>query len=115
MPDGPYVWDEARRAVELRFRSGDYVIQVAAAGSPGTAEIARAAADGSGWRSRYYYSREPALSFTVSADAAAQVFVTLLAPAPASVHIDAERTIHVTAGGRAYRVAADGTVTDAAA
>ena len=65
------------------------MIQVATAGAPAAGEIVRAAADGSGWRSRYYYSREPALSFTVNAHAATQVFVTLLAPAPASVQIDA--------------------------
>ena len=114
MPDGPHAWDAARRAVELQFRDGDYLIQVASAGAPAAGEIVRAAADGSGWRCRYYYSREPALSFTVNAHAAKQLFVTLLAPAPASVHIDAGQIIEVTAGGRTCRVTADGIVTEAA-
>ena len=70
LPDGPHAWDEARLAVELQLREGDYVIQVATAGAAASGELVRAAADGSGWRSRYYYSREPALSFAVHARAA---------------------------------------------
>jgi Heparinase II/III-like protein/Heparinase II/III N-terminus len=115
LPDGPHAWDEERLAVDLRLREGNYVIQVATAGAPAAGELVRAAADGSGWRSRYYYSREPALSLAVKADAATALFATLLAPAPASVRIDAEQTIQVTAGGRIYRITADGAIAGAAA
>lgn len=110
LPDGPHAWDEAGLAVELRLRDGDYVIQVATAGDAASGELVRAAADGSGWRSRYYHSREPALSFAVSAHAATGLFVTLLAPAPASVRLDAGQTIQVTAGGRTHRFTTDGTM-----
>jgi hypothetical protein len=114
LPDGPHTWDEARLAVELQLREGDYVIQVAAAGAVAASELVRAAADGSGWRSRYYYSREPALSFAVNARAATILLVTLLAPAPASVCIDAGQIIHVTAGGRTYSLTVDGAAAAAA-
>ena len=115
LPDGPHAWDEARLAVELRLREGNYLIQVASAGAPAAGEIVSAAADGSGWRSRYYYSREPALSLAVNALAANQLFVTLLAPAPASVCINAGQIIQVTAGGRTYRLTADGAMAGAGA
>ena len=115
LPDGPHVWNEARLGVELQLREGNYVVQVATAGAAASGELVRAAADGSGWRSRYYYSREPALSLTVNGQASAALFATLLAPAPASVSIDAAGVIQVTAGGRIYGVTGDGIVTNAAA
>jgi hypothetical protein len=100
--------------VELQLREGDYVIQVAAAGAVASCELVRAAADGSGWRSRYYGSREPALSFAVNARAATILLVTVLAPAPASVCIDAGQIIHVKAGGRTYSLTVDGAAAGAA-
>jgi asparagine synthase (glutamine-hydrolysing) len=108
LPDGPHLWDGARLAVELQLSEGPYVIQVATAGVAASGELVRAAADGSGWRSRYYYAREPALSFAVNARAATILLVTLLAPAPASVRIDAGQIIQVTAGGRTCRLTVDG-------
>jgi len=115
LPDGPHAWDAAALAVGLRLRAGGYVVQVAVAGAPPAGTLVSAAPDGSGWRSRYYQSREPALSFAVHAHAATAIFATLLAPAPASVRIDAGPTMQVTAGGRTYSVTTDGIVTDAAA
>jgi len=103
LPDGRYRWDATRKAVALLLDAGDYTIQVAASGEA-RGDLQRAAGDGRGWRSKYYYSREPALSFSVSAYASTQTFASLLAPSPASVSID-QQGIDVTVGERKYRLA----------
>jgi hypothetical protein len=102
LPDLAYQWDSDRLAVTLPFPEGEYAIQVVSLGGPAAGDIRRAAADGEGWRSRYYHSREPALSLSVTAYSSTQVFATLLAPAPASVRI-AHREIEVTRGEGAAR------------
>ena len=107
LPDGSHEWDASTLAVLLRFREGNYAIQVATRGGTAVGDLQRASTDGAGWRSKYYYSREPAASLSVSTQAATQTFVTILAPAPASVRMD-EHGIDVTVDGRLHRLDAEG-------
>lgn len=107
LPDGSHEWDASTLAVLLRFREGNYAIQVATRGGTPVGDLQRASPDGAGWRSKYYYSREPAASLSVSTQAATQTFVTILAPAPASVRMD-EHGIDVTVDGRLHRLDAEG-------
>ncbi|MFH1555969.1 MAG: alginate lyase family protein, partial [Pseudomonadota bacterium] len=62
LPDLPYHWDAKRLRVCLFLDGGDYTVHVGAVGGKPAVSLNRASEDGSGWRARYYYSREPALS-----------------------------------------------------
>ena len=102
--DRPFEWDAATMKVSLSYPEGDYVVQVVTPGVEGHADVQRGSSDGRGWRSPYYYSREPALSFAVTVDGSTQDFATLLAPMPATLGVRG-RELEIVVGDATTHVA----------
>ena len=88
LADLPFEWDDANRRLTLHTTAGGYAVQVIdLAGPPGSrCTIARAdTGSARGWRSAYYFDREPALSLDLRSHAEAARFITVFAPAGSRV------------------------------
>ncbi len=82
LPDFPYELDEAQGRLRLETPSGPFWIALWSSTPTGKVRVSRAENDGTGWRSRRYGSREPALALTLECAAATTArFVTVFAPA----------------------------------
>lgn len=85
LPDCPYTWDEQRHDLILGLPRGKYQVSLSVTG-PGVYTLARASVDTPrGWKSPYYYDRQPALSLDCSVTGKTLLFWTLFAPAPCRV------------------------------
>ncbi len=79
--DLPFEWDEARQRLTLHAAAGAYSARLLDLSGAARATIARAdRRSARGWRSSYYFAREPALSVDLKCRAAAAMFVTVFAP-----------------------------------
>jgi asparagine synthase (glutamine-hydrolysing) len=83
--DVPYLWDPKRRCLSLDYANGQFAVQISSHGEISDAGVRRAASDGTGWRSRYYYTREPSLLLSAAVDAKNETFASFFGPAPASI------------------------------
>ena len=96
--DLPFEWDEAEQRLTLHAATGAYSARLLDLSGEGRATIARAdRRSARGWRSAYYFDREPALSVDLKRRAAAADFVTVFAPdgyhvrtEPSALHIEAD-------------------------
>ncbi|HEY9231678.1 MAG TPA: heparinase II/III-family protein, partial [Blastocatellia bacterium] len=88
--DLPFAWDEARRRLTLHAAAGAYAAHLLDLSRAGRCSIMRADPRGArGWRSAYYFDREPALSLDLRCRAANAQFVTVFAPDDYSVAVEA--------------------------
>ena len=79
--DAPYQTTLEKTSLELQTAVGPYRIAMACSAVAPRLKVIRAAADSAvGWRSRYYHSREPALSIQLECSDSTVVFATVLGP-----------------------------------
>jgi hypothetical protein len=79
--DLPFEWDEAQQRLTLHAAAGAYAARLIDRSGEGRCTIARAdQRSARGWRSLYYFDREPALSVDLKCRAATARFVTVFAP-----------------------------------
>lgn len=79
--DLPFNWDEAQHRLTLQAAAGAYSVSLMALAGEGHSTIARAdRRSARGWRSVYYFNREPALSVDLRQRAANAKFITVFAP-----------------------------------
>jgi len=83
LPDLPYCWDEESGQLELDTPAGKYYVTMHAPGKPVCTLVRADAHSPRGWKSPYYYSREPALSLDCLVRAGSLTFWTLFGPKPA--------------------------------
>lgn len=87
--DAPYEWAKEAGHLTLHVADSAYHVQMATLSGDGTYSLMRADEQSArGWRSPYYNSREPALSFDLVARASTLSFWTLLGPEPGVVEVD---------------------------
>jgi hypothetical protein len=100
--DLPFCWDEAQRRLTLQAAAGAYAVRLIALGGEGRSTVARADPRGArGWRSVYYFDREPALSVDLRRRAATAKFITVFAPDDYRVLTDAASLSLESSGWRA--------------
>ncbi|MEN3334562.1 MAG: hypothetical protein V7641_3927 [Blastocatellia bacterium] len=100
--DLPFEWDEAQQRLTLHAAAGAYAARLLDLSGAGRCTIARAdQRSARGWRSAYYYDREPALSVDLKRRAATARLVTVFAPDDHHVVVDATTLIIESAGWRA--------------
>ena len=88
--DLPFAWDEALRRLTLHAPAGAYAVRLIDQSGAGRCSLMRADPHGArGWRSAYYFDREPALSLDLRCRAATAAFVTVFAPDDYHVAVDA--------------------------
>jgi asparagine synthase (glutamine-hydrolysing) len=88
LPDIAHDWDETQQ-VTLNLPEARYAIVTGLSDGTGKASLQRAAEDSvRGWRSPYYFVREPALSLAVVAQASNALFWTVFSPQPVQVQAD---------------------------
>lgn len=79
--DAPYQTNLEKTSLELQTAVGQYRIAMACSAVASRLQVTRAAVDSAvGWRSRYYHSREPALSIQLECSDSTVVFATVLGP-----------------------------------
>jgi len=79
--DLPFEWDEAQQRLTLHAAAGAYSARLIYLSGEGRSTIARAPRRSArGWRSVYYFNREPALSVDFEQRTATAKFVTVFAP-----------------------------------
>jgi len=90
-PDWPYEWRKEAGELILQTPRGPYYVQTHTPFAVPSWSFVRAD-EGSprGWRSPYYYYREPALSLALEVQASIGLFATLFSPLPIDVEFSAE-------------------------
>lgn len=84
--DAPYEWNDETGRLMLKTPAGSYYLQASTLAGDGKPSIARAdESSPRGWRAPYYFYREPALSFELTARASALRFFSLFGPEPCRV------------------------------
>ncbi len=79
MGEYPYSWRKDQRVIALKTKAGDYCLTYGTDGAGVRARlIACDPASPEGWRSSCYFSREPALSFSVEAQGSVVLFWSVL-------------------------------------
>jgi hypothetical protein len=92
--DLPFEWQEAQRRLTLHTAAGAYAARLIDLAGQGRSTIARAASGSArGWRSCYYFDREPALSVEMTCRAASARFLTVFAPDDYRVAVEAASLI----------------------
>jgi hypothetical protein len=100
--DLPFEWDEAQRRLTLHAAAGAYAARLLDLSGEGRCTIARAdSRSARGWRSAYYFDREPALSIDLQRRAATARFITVFAPDDYRVLTKALSLVIESAGWRA--------------
>ncbi|HKQ05048.1 MAG TPA: alginate lyase family protein [Blastocatellia bacterium] len=124
--DLPFAWDEAQHRLTLHTAAGAYAARLLDLSGAGRCSIMRAdPRSARGWRSAYYYDREPALSLDLRCHAARAAFITIFAPddysvtaAPGSLVIRSSgwrAVVHLDASANERLIASaaiDGALTD---
>jgi len=88
--DAPHEWDAANRRVALHTNAGDFHIAcgVFSDAQKCAASLVRADENSPrGWRSRFYQSREPALSLALLQNASTSFFWTIFSPEKCEVEV----------------------------
>jgi hypothetical protein len=75
-------WDNEQRRLTCPTKFGSYCFQLAASGESVVTVMSADPASPRGWNSRYYLSREPALSFQARVTANRVLFASVFSPAP---------------------------------
>lgn len=101
LADWPFAWDAAAGHGVLQMPAGAYHVYVGMMGEETAAvSLVRADADSPrGWQSPTYYTREPALSVTVTVTASSARFWTWFAPLETAVVVDEQGMQMKTAEG----------------
>ena len=90
--DAPCEIDLDERTVELSTDSGPYFVALSSNSADAELSVVRAADNSTeGWRSPFYYSREPAISVHLGTKVEHAIFVTLMGPSPTSASIQDDR------------------------
>jgi len=98
-PDVPYEWDEDSGRLILQTAFAPYYVQIAALSDVGIYSLVRADRNSPrGWRSPYYYYREPALSIDLLARTDSVFFWTLFGPEASNVSMN-DGKMYVETGG----------------
>jgi asparagine synthase (glutamine-hydrolysing) len=107
--DLPFEWQEAEQRLTLHTAAGAYTARLIDLADKGRSTIARAAPSSArGWRSRYYFDREPALSVEMNSRAANVRFVTVFAPDEYDVAVEGATLIIQSCDWRARAEMNDG-------
>ena len=100
--DLPFAWDEAQQRLTLHAAAGAYSVRLLDLSGEGRCTIARAdSRSARGWRSAYYFDREPALSLDLKRRAATARFITVFAPDDYHVLTNALSLVIESTGWRA--------------
>jgi asparagine synthase (glutamine-hydrolysing) len=90
-----YRWNEAARSLTLRTPAGRYYMQMATLADNVEVSLVRADHEGPrGWRSPYYYFREPAISVGLQTSARSLLCWTVFGPQPSQIQ-QTERTLEI--------------------
>lgn len=101
LADTPYTWDELHRQLTLNTTAGRYVVKLGGP-SGATATLVRAdVRSPRGWRSPYYYDRQPAISLDLTSQVSTATFWTLFGPDPAAIAANFQGLRITTPGWRA--------------
>jgi hypothetical protein len=84
--DYPYRWNKAARSLTVRTPAGRYYMQMATLADDVDVSLIHADPEGPrGWRSPYYYSREPAISVDLQTFADSLICWTVFGPQPSHI------------------------------
>jgi len=79
--DAAHEWDASRGMIALHTNAGPFFVQVGVSAAGWQASLVRGdSSSARGWRSPYYYYREPALSLALSVEAASCLFWSIFSP-----------------------------------